>query len=321
MSEDEETNFFCKSKNAVHQKKMRSQMKRRVLVLGSHGRLAGSLLEYWSGMDHVIGLARPALDVADGTALRQLLRDYEFDVVVNGTGLTNVDRCESARDEAWRVNVLAPEIMAECASQRGARLIHFSTDYVFDGLQREPHSEADVPSPQGWYGTTKLEGEERVLQCDPRHIVARVSWVFGPAKPSFVDTLIDRARLEDRVEAIADKFSCPTSATDAAAWIECFFDSSISGGLYHLCNSGSCSWHEYGVMALQLAANAGIKLRTTEVDPIRLADMKQFIAPRPVFSMLSTHKFAAATGITPRHWREALRDYIHKKYAPISSST
>jgi len=294
-------------------------MKRRVLILGSHGRLAGSLLECWSGAHTVVGLARPTLDVADGTSLRQLLRDREFDVLVNGTGLTNVDRCESAREEAWQVNALAPEIMAECASRHGARLIHFSTDYVFDGLKIEPYSEVDSPSPQGWYGTTKLEGEKRVLQCDPRHIVARVSWVFGPAKPSFVDALIERALLEDRVEAIEDKFSCLTSATDAASWMECFFDSSVSGGLYQLCNSGSCSWREYGVKALELAATAGLKLRTTQVEPIRLADMKQFIAPRPVFSMLSTRKFSAATGITPRHWHEALRDYIYKKYAPISS--
>lgn len=298
-----------------------SEKKSRILILGSQGRLAGSLVECWSGAHVVTGRARPELDVADLDRLQRLLEDIEFDVLVNGTGLTNVDRCETARDEAWRVNALAPEIMAACASRRGARLIHFSTDYVFEGNKREPYSEEDPPAPLGWYGTTKLEGEKRVLQCDPHHVVARVSWVFGPAKASFVDALLEQARREDRVGAIEDKFSCPTSAQDAAAWLQAFINPSMDGGLYHVCNSGECSWREYGAKALELAARAGMSLRTTEVAPIRLADMKQFIAPRPVFSMLSTRKLCAATGITPRHWHEALRDYIFKKYAPISSST
>lgn len=287
--------------------------------MGSGGRLAGSLFECWSKTHDVVGVTRTELDVADGQALRRVLQDYDFDVLVNGTGLTNVDRCESARDEAWRVNAVAPGIMADCAAERGARLIHFSTDYVFDGRKQRYYNEGDAPSPQSWYGSTKLEGENRVLRWGSNHVVARVSWVFGPAKSSFVDTLIERALRETRVEAIDDKFSCPTSATDAADWLEPFLHSGVEGGLYHVCNSGDCSWREYGAMALKIAAEAGLDLRAKGVDPIRLADMKQFIAPRPVFSMLSTRKLSAATGITPRHWHEALREYIYKKYAPLSS--
>ncbi len=297
------------------------EKKTRVLILGSRGRLAGSLLTCWSKSHEVTGLARPALDVSDLNSLPRILGDLEFDVLVNGTGLTNVDLCESAREEAQIVNSLAPGILAECASRQGARLIHFSTDYVFDGKKREAYSEEDTTSPLGFYGQTKFEGERRVLAQDSRHMVVRVSWVFGPTKPSFADSLIERAMREDRVEAIEDKFSCPTSAEDTAKWLEFFFDSSVEGGLYHACNSGQCSWHEYGAKALELATEAGLKLRTNRVAPIRLADMKQFIAPRPVFSMLSTRKLTAATGMTPRHWHEALREYIFKKYAPISSPT
>jgi dTDP-4-dehydrorhamnose reductase len=271
------------------------EKKTRVLIVGSQGRLAGSLLKCWSKSHEVTGLARPALDVSDLNSLPRILGDLEFDVLVNGTGLTNVDRCESAREEAHIVNALAPGVLAECASQQDARLIHFSTDYVFDGKKREAYSEEDTPSPLGFYGTSKLEGEQRVLEQDTRHMVVRVSWVFGPAKPSFADSLIERAMREDRVEAIEDKFSCPTSTEDTA------------------------KWHEYGAKALGLASEAGLKLRANEVEPIRLADMKQFIAPRPVFSMLSNRKLTATTGMTPRHWHEALREYIFKKYAPISS--
>jgi dTDP-4-dehydrorhamnose reductase len=296
-----------------------SEKKRRILILGSRGRLAASLMATWAATHEVSGLARPSLDVADLDSLRRLLDRHEFDVLVNGTGLTNVDRCETAREEARAVNALAPGIMAECASQRGARFIHFSTDYVFDGTKRTAYTEEDLPSPLGWYGATKREGEEQVLARNPQHMVVRVSWVFGQSKPSFPDSIIERALRDERVEAIADKISCPTSAEDTAKWLEVFFDPSLAGGLYHACNSGECSWQEYGAKTLEFASEAGLPLRTSRVEPIRLADMKQFIAPRPVFSILSTRKLAAATGITPRHWHEALREYIFKKYAPLLS--
>ncbi|MEI8294533.1 MAG: dTDP-4-dehydrorhamnose reductase [bacterium] len=296
-----------------------TRKKTRILVLGSKGRLAGSLVHCWSGSHEMTALARPAIDVADWRSLPRQLDRMECDILMNGTGLTNVDLCESAREEARDVNAIAPGILAEWASGRGARLVHFSTDYVFDGDKSTAYDEEDVPSPLGWYGATKLEGERRVLACDSRHVVARVSWVFGEAKASFVDALIERALRQESVEAISDKFSCPTSAGDCAEWLEFFFAPSSPGGLFHLCNTGACSWRDYGEKALEFALDAGLPLRTTAVRAIQLADMKQFIAPRPVFSILSTHKLAATTGIKPRHWHEALRDYILKKYASIPS--
>ena len=292
---------------------------KKILILGAGGRLAGSLAEYWRAQHHkVTALRRPELNVADPVALKRLLESHDFDILVNGTGLTNVDRCEQDRDEARIVNAVSPGVMARCAEARGARLIHFSTDYVFDGAQLEPYPESDVAHPCGWYGATKLDGENEVLAAGRLGMVVRVSWVFGPAKPSFVDALISRAQTEDHVEAIADKFSSPTSAIDTAGWMEPFFNLELPGGLYHACNEGTCSWQEYGTHALAVASEAGVPLRTTTVAPIRLADMKQFIAPRPIFSILSTRKLTSVTGISPRHWRDALRDYIFKKHAPLS---
>ena len=294
---------------------------KNILILGAGGRLAGSLAECWRVHHKVTALKRPELNVADPVALKRLLDSHYFDILVNGTGLTNVDRCEQDREEARVVNTVAPGVMARCAEARGARLIHFSTDYVFDGAQLEPYTESDVAHPCGWYGATKLDGENEVLAAGRLGMVVRVSWVFGPAKPSFVDTLISRAQTEDHVEAIADKFSSPTSAIDTAGWMEPFFNLELPGGLYHACNEGTCSWQEYGTHALAVASEAGVPLRTTTVAPIRLADMKQFIAPRPIFSILSTRKLTSVTGISPRHWRDALRDYIFKKHAPLSSTT
>ena len=294
---------------------------KNILILGAGGRLAGSLAECWRAHHKVTALRRPELNVADPDALERLLDSHDFDILVNGTGLTNVDRCEQDREEARVVNTVAPGLMARCAEARGARLIHFSTDYVFDGAQLEPYTESDVAHPCGWYGATKLDGENEVLAAGRLGMVVRVSWVFGPAKPSFVDALISRAQTEDHVEAIADKFSSPTSAIDTAGWMEPFFNLELPGGLYHACNEGTCSWQEYGTHALAVASEAGVPLRTTTVAPIQLADMKQFIAPRPIFSILSTRKLTSVTGISPRHWRDALRDYIFKKHAPLSSTT
>jgi dTDP-4-dehydrorhamnose reductase len=296
-----------------------SQQHRKILVLGANGRLAGSLVKHWSAEHEVTAWGRHEVNVGNLDELEKALKKAKFDILVNGTGMTNVDGCESAREEAERVNALAPELMAVIARKRGARLIHFSTDYVFDGKKQEPYTEEDVPAPAGWYGETKLKGEQLVLADSPIHLVVRVSWVFGPMKPSFIDAILNRALKETRVDAVADKFSSPTYTEDVPAWLSPFLNQDTPGGLYHACNTGSCSWRDYGEKALELAAEAGVPVLTTQVAPLRLAEMKQFIAPRPVYSILSTRKLASVTGITPRHWHEALRDYIFNHYAPILS--
>jgi dTDP-4-dehydrorhamnose reductase len=292
---------------------------KKILILGGRGRLAASLAQRWSINHEVVSWGRAEADVSNIEKLRSQLESVEFDILVNGSGATNVDGCESAREEAQTVNALAPQTMAECATRRGARFIHFSTDYVFDGKKDAALMENDPANPGGWYGQTKLNGENLVLADSPKHLVVRVSWVFGPAKPSFVDMIIQRALENDHVEAVADKFSAPTYAPDVADWLEPFLSQDLPGGLYHACNSGSCSWREYGEKALEFAAEAGMPLKTTKVGGIPLAQMKQFIAPRPVFSILSTSKLAAATGITPRHWHDALREYIFEKHASLPS--
>jgi len=289
----------------------------KILVLGAHGRLGASLLSAWDGKHEVRGMVRPTLDVADSAGLRAQLTAETYDVLLNATGATNVDRCESEPQEAQQVNVEAPRIMAEVSRDKGARLVHFSTDYVFDGEAEQPYDEESDARPLGVYGETKRAGERAVLAVDPLHVIMRVSWVFGPSKASFPDAIIAKARTHSRVEAIADKFSSPTSAEDIATWLTPFFDPQAPGGLYHACNAGACSWQEYGSFALTCAREAGVALATHDVHASLLADMVAFIAPRPRYSVLSTAKLTRVTGITPRHWRDALRHYLLKKYAPI----
>jgi dTDP-4-dehydrorhamnose reductase len=289
----------------------------KILIIGGRGRLAAALARRWAAAHDVVCLSRPELDVTDANKLSRLLAGRKFDVLVNGTGMTNVDACEIHREEAAAVNAVAPGIMAAAARRQGARFIHFSTDYVFDGAKPTTYSEEDPAHPLGWYGQTKLDGELAVLADSDSHLVVRVSWVFGPDKPSFMDMMLDRARTNPVVEAVADKYSSPTSASDVAGWMEPFFGWKLPGGLYHACNTGRCSWRDSAEFALGCAAAAGVPLATTKVQPLRLEDMKAFRAPRPVTTVLSTEKLTRITGLTPRPWQEAVREYIQKKYAPL----
>ena len=285
--------------------------RKKVLVFGSRGRLGAALVRAWGPRHDVTGLARADVDVSDLSALERCLSEWDYDILVNGTGLTNVDACETRRDEALAVNARAVAAMADAAQSRGARLIHFSTDYVFDGEKQSPYTEDDPPFPLGWYGETKRLGEMAALEDPAGHLVVRVSWVFGPDRPGFVEQIIRNAVQSEDVSAVADKFSSPTFACDVAGWVEPFFDASLPGGLYHACNSGACSWKEYGEWALKCAAERGIPVKTTSVRPLRLADMKSFTAPRPFYTVFSTEKLTRTTGLVPRPWREALREYIH----------
>jgi dTDP-4-dehydrorhamnose reductase len=285
----------------------------KVLVLGGKGRLGGALARMWSGGHEVRALARPELDVEDLLGLKSLLESASYDVLVNCTGLTNVDRCETAREEAETVNARAPGVMADAAAAKGARFIHFSTDYVFDGAKTAPYTEEDAAHPLGQYGKTKLAGEGAALAPSQRHLAVRIAWVFGPDKPSFADTIIERALANDRVEAIANKTSCMTFTEDVACWLAPFLDGDLPGGLYHACNAGGCSWHEYGQHALDFAARAGLPLKARTAEPIPLSAMKMFVAPRPLHTVMSTAKLTAATGAMPRPWQDALDEYLERK--------
>jgi dTDP-4-dehydrorhamnose reductase len=285
----------------------------RLLVLGSKGRLGGALARMWARDYEVLALARPELDVADLSALRKLLESEAYDVLVNCTGLTNVDRCETDREEAEVVNTLAPGVMGEAAAAKRARFIHFSTDYVFDGAKTTPYTEEDEARPLSHYGRTKLDGERAALEPSARHMAVRIAWVFGPDKPSFVDAIIERAVANDRVEASADKTSCMTFTEDVSRWLRPFLEGNLPGGVYHMCNAGGCSWHEYGQFALDFAAGAGLPLKARKADPIALSALKAFVAPRPPHTEMSTAKFTAVAGIVPRRWQEALGEYLGRK--------
>ncbi len=288
----------------------------KVAIAGAGGRLGAALARLYSLHYEVRAFTRPELDLAAPEQLRESLGNTAFDVLINCAAQTNVDRCETEQEEAFAINAIAPGVLADSCNARGARLIHISTDYVFDGGASQPYTEEDEAKPISVYGASKLAGEERVRAAGEQHVVARVSWVFGPDRPSFLDAIIKRAREEEQVEAIADKISTPTYTVDTADLLRPFLDSTTPGGVYHLTNEGACTWQEYGQWGLDCCRREGIPLRAEVVGPLALADMKNFIARRPVYTALSIAKYQQVTGRRPRSWRAAVAAYVRDHLAP-----
>ena len=251
-----------------------------------------------------------------------------FDVLINTAAFTNVDLCETQRDQAFHINAEAPRLLAEICRDKGAKLIHFSTDYVFDGKKRAPYTEEDEANPISVYGESKRAGEENVLAVKGRHLVVRVSWVFGPDRPSFIDGVIKRAQENEHVDAIADKFSTPTYTLDIAEMLGRILDgwsrralapdglgAGRLQGILHFANTGECSWQEYGQWALDCCQTFGVSTKAKTVDALELKDMKNWVARRPVYSVLSSARYTELTGASPRAWRDAVADYIRRAYS------
>src|SRR5438128_9847634 len=283
----------------------------KIVIIGSGGRLGAALTRECRDKFDVVGFNHAQLDLTNFEQVREKVTAVDFDVLINCAAFTNVDLCETERDQAFQINAEAPRVLAEICREKKAKLVHFSTDYVFDGEKREPYTEDDVAKPISVYGESKREGEKLVLQTQDRHLVVRVSWVFGPDRPSFVDGVIKRARENEHVEAIADKFSTPTYTRDIAQVLPQFFENDVSG-LLHFANAGECSWQEYAQFSLDCCRSLGIPLKAKTVGALKLSDMKNWIARRPVFSVLSTTKYIAITGSTPRGWRDAVGDYVRE---------
>src|SRR5213596_1832577 len=196
----------------------------KIVIVGAGGRLGSALVREYRERFDVTGVTRAHLDLSNLDEMREKLRAKNFDVLINAAAFTNVDLCETQRDQAFRINADAPRILAEICRDKNAKLIHFSTDYVFDGEKREPYSERDEANPISVYGESKLAGEKNVLAAQNGHLVVRVSWVFGPDRPSFIDGMIKRAQESEEVDAVADKFSTPTYTRDIAQMLPQFFD-------------------------------------------------------------------------------------------------
>lgn len=296
--------------------KISSSASRRIAVLGAGGRLGQALVAELKAEKHkVVALCRADLDLADHRAIRSVLGSTDFDELILTAALTAVDYCEDNEREAYSINADGPREAARVAAEKNARVTFIGTDFVFDGEKEASYGEADRVDPCSVYGASKLKGEEYVLEASPRNVVARVSWLFGPGKPAFPEWCLGKAQHEDEFSLPGDKIGCPTYAPDLARWLSGLLfgaEQETAHGVFHLCNSGPCTWQEWGQACLDWARENGVALKTTEVGAVTLDSVAAFVAKRPHNSALCTEKLTRQTGIEPRPWREALHEHLDR---------
>ena len=297
----------------------------RIVILGAGGRLGAALVRAYRDKFDVVDFNHAQLDLAKADEIHRKIGELDFDVLINAAAFTNVDLCETEKDQAFAINAEAPRVLAEICQAKDAKLIHISTDYVFDGQKRQPYVEDDAVNPISAYGESKRAGEKLVLgtvgeaaslpigKQTASPTIVRVSWVFGPDRPSFIDAMIKRAREEEKIDTVGDKWSTPTYTLDIAEMLPRVFD--VDAGILHIANAGECTWQEYAQHALDCCRATGVPLKAKTVGALKLSDMKDWVARRPVYSVLSTVKYQALTGIKPRSWREAVADYIERSYS------
>ena len=288
----------------------------RIVIVGSGGRLGAALARSCATEHEVYGFRHADLDLMSVSQIRNALEPLSFDALINCAALTNVDYCETHEAEAMRINAEAIGDIARICSVKRARCLHISTDYVFDGEQREPYAERDAARPISIYGESKKRGEDELLAVSERHLAVRVAWVFGSDRPSFIDAILKRSMESDLLEAVDDKWSAPTFTKDACGWVMTLLADDQHAGIIHACNTGACTWREYGEYAVRCAADAGAPVKTRTVKGLRLAEMQNFVAKRPVYTVLSTSRLASALATAPRSWQSAVEDYVRNYFVP-----
>ncbi len=285
----------------------------RILLFGANGQLGWELQRALAPLGELIALGRHspaplAADFARPEALAATVRAIAPDVIVNAAAHTAVDRCESEAELARAVNATAPGVLAGAARERGAWLVHYSTDYVFDGSGTAPWREDAPTGPLSVYGRTKLEGEEAVCASGCAHLIVRTGWVHAARGGNFARTMIRLAAERETLSVVADQFGAPTGAellADATAhMLRAALRAPELAGTYHLAASGETSWYGYARHVIEFARAHGRKLRVAPdaILPVRTADYPT-PAVRPLNSRLDTAKFRAAFGLVPPPWR------------------
>ena len=279
----------------------------RALVLGGTGMLGRALMtEARNRGQAALALSRDQADVADPVRLRYWMDSFRPDLVVNCAAFTKVDACEGeAREQAFRINGAAVGNVAEAAEKAGARLIHVSTDYVFDGNGKRPYREDDATNPLSVYGQSKLEGERLALR-HPNAVVVRTSWLFGPGGPNFVATMvnfIEQGRLPLRV--VGDQEGCPTYTPFLAGAILDLAPLALDG-IMHYRNREPVTWYAFARVIAELSSSPA---RPVEVLPVTTAEFPR-PAPRPAYSVLDVQRFEEATGRRVESWVWGLAAYL-----------
>lgn len=275
-----------------------------IAVAGARGMLGRELLGMLGGK--AAGLTRDEMDITSIDSVRKALTSLRPAVVVNTMAYTNVDGCESNRQQAFRVNGEGVKNLAAATAEIGARLVHISSDYVFDGKKGTPYLEDDPVNPLSAYGESKLAGEENA-RLNPDHLIIRTQWLYGRHGKNFVETMLSLAKEKDELGVVDDQVGSPTWTFDLSFAIKALIENGCVG-TYHAVNSGSCSWFDF---AGAIFAERGVTIR---LKPITSAELDR-PARRPLFSVLDCGKLLRDTGMRMEDWRSALQKYLKAKEA------
>jgi dTDP-4-dehydrorhamnose reductase len=275
----------------------------RVLVTGAGGMLGGYVVQASTAGGHAtLGLSHEELDITDARALADAIEEFRPDAVINAAAYTDVDGAEADEAGAMALNDTAAGLVAAAAARAGAKVVYPSSDYVFDGTQRTPYVESDVTGPVCAYGRSKQAGETSVAISNPRHLIARTSWLFGLGGRNFVETMLRVGREQPEVMVVADQVGCPTYARHLAAAIVALLPSE-DYGIHHLASAGRCSWYEFAQEIFDQADVACRVLSATSAEFRRPA-------PRPAYSALASERRGA---IQLPAWRDGLREYLRER--------
>ena len=275
-----------------------------ILLIGRGGQVGWELQRTLAPLGKVIAFDRPALDLADADAIRVAIRSVHPDIIVNAAAYTAVDQAETDSGVAMSINGKAPGIMAEEARSAGAWLVHYSTDYVFDGTKSTAYVEGDTPNPLNVYGRSKLAGEQAIQAVGGHYTILRTSWVYGRRGKNFLNTILRLAQEKEELRIVADQFGAPTwSRMIAEATAAILARKDQTTGLFHLTSSGETSWHGFTQAILELTQTQ--RSRNPKLSAIPASEYP-LPAARPWNSRLSCERLAKETDLRLPDWREAL---------------
>jgi dTDP-4-dehydrorhamnose reductase len=294
----------------------------RILLLGHKGMLGSDLFLKLSPEYDVIGMDKEEINIVSAEECEKAIKENRPDIVINAAAYTNVDGCETAEEECFAVNAEAVKNIAEACRNKKIRIIHFSTDYVFDGTAGQPYQEDDPCNPINIYGKSKLAGERYLQSLSGNYLLIRTSWLYASKGKNFVLTILEKAKAKGFIDdtiarskgkaenpsslsVVDDQIGSPTYTKDLASAVDLLIEKNVRG-IYHVTNRGNCNWHQFAVKILQEAGFDKI-----EVIPIKSEELKR-PAVRPAYSVLSMQKFIQDTGKTMQPWQLALRDCLER---------
>ena len=288
----------------------------KILLTGKNGQVGFELNKKLSALGEVIATDRNALDIADPDKIRAYVDQVKPDIIINAAAYTAVDKAESEPELAYQINVKAPQALAEKAAELNIPLVHFSTDYVFDGSKKEPYVEADQINPQSVYGKTKCEGEEKV-RAHSKHIILRTSWVFGSHGNNFLKTILRLIYHKESLNIVADQWGSPASSSMLADVTLKIIDTTLNNknfnnyGTYHVTNAGETNWYQYADLIANEAIklNLKIKCKPDHMHPILTSEYPT-AALRPLNSRLNTDKLKKTFMLELPNWESEVKKVL-----------